>query len=405
MTSPRRVVIGVDTHLDTIHLAAITDTGQLLGDAEFRTTPTGYYVAITWARSFGEVFIAGVEGTSSYGAGFTQALQDNDIHVVEVNRPDRAARRRQGKSDPLDAYSAARAVLAGHGLAVPKDPNTAALKALQTARRGAVKARTATIQQIKDLLVTAPAELRERYRRYTTTLRLVQALARCHPAAHEDPTTASVLIACKALAQRIEFLERQDRELTTQIDTLTTALNPALRAAYGVGPDTAAQLLITAGTNAHRIRSEAAFAMLAGVAPIPASSGKTTRHRLCRGGDRAANNALHRIALVRWSHDPHTRAYADRQLAAGRSKKDILRLLKRAIAREMFKHLTAPCPIDDYSDLRPTRQAKNITLTTVANHFGVWPTEISRLERGLTRDDTLATNYRQWLNTHNIDAA
>ena len=304
MTSKRCIVIGVDTHLDTIHLAAITDTGQLLGDAEFRTNPTGYWAAITWARSFGDVLTAGVEGTSSYGAGFTQALQDNDIHVVEVNRPDRAARRRHGKSDPLDAYSAARAVLAGHGLAVPKDPHTTALKALLIARHGAVKARTAAIQQIKDLLVTAPVELRERYRRYTTTLRLVQALARCRPTAHEDPTTVSVLIACKALAQRIEFLERQTEELTAEIDTLTTALNPALRAAYGVGPDTAAQLLITAGTNSHRLRSEAAFAMLAGVAPIPASSGKTTRHRLSRGGDRAANNALHRIALVRWSHDP-----------------------------------------------------------------------------------------------------
>lgn len=405
MTSPRRVVIGVDTHLDTIHVAAITDTGQLLGDAEFRTNPTGYYVALRWAQSFGEVFIAGVEGTSSYGAGFTQALQDNGVHVVEVNRPDRAVRRRQGKSDPLDAYSAARAVLAGHGLAVPKDSHTGALKALLIARRGAVKARTAAIQQIKDLLVTAPAQLRECYRRYATTLRLVEALARCQPSTHDDPTAVAVLIACKTLAQRVEFLERQDRELTAQIDTVTTAINPALRAAYGVGPDTAAQLLITAGTNSERLRSEAAFAMLSGVAPIPASSGKTTRHRLSRGGDRAANNALHRIALVRWSHDPRTRNYVARQLAAGRSNKDILRLLKRAIAREIFKHLTAPCPIDDYSDLRPTRQAKNITLTAVADHFGLWPNDISRLERGLKRDNTLAANYRHWLNTQLIDAA
>lgn len=405
MTSDRRVVIGADTHLDTIHLAAITDTGQLLGDAEFRTNPTGYWAAICWARSFGEIISVGVEGTSSYGAGLTQALQANDFHVAEVNRPDRSARRRQGKSDPLDAYSAARAVLAGHGVAVPKDPQTGALKALLIARRGAIKARTAAIQQIKDLLITAPAELRERYRRYSTTARLVEALTRCHPTTHEDPTSVSVLTAAKALAQRIEFLERQDRELTAEIDTLTTSLNPALRAAYGVGPDTAAQLLITAGTNAHRLRSEAAFAMLAGAAPIPASSGKTTRHRLSRGGDRAANNALHRIALVRWSHEPRTRDYITRQLAAGRSKKDILRLLKRAIAREMFAHLTKPCPIDDYSDLRPARQARNITLTTVANHFGVWPTHISRLERGLARDDTLAANYRNWLNIQLIDAA
>ena len=165
------------------------------------------------------------------------------------------------------------------------------------------------------------------------------------------------------------------------------------------------QLIITAGTNPQRLRSEASFAMLTGVAPIPASSGKTSRHRLSRGGDRAANNALYRIALVRMAHDQRTRDYVTRQTAAGRSKKEILRMLKRAIAREMFKHLTAPSPIDDYSDLRPARRATNITLTAVADHFGVWPNDISRLERGLKRDDTLAATYRQWLNTQLNHAA
>jgi transposase len=396
VTASRAVVIGADTHLDTIHVAALSETGKALADAEFPTRPAGYYVAVKWAQSFGTVLRAGVEGTSSYGAGFTRALQDAGIEVAEINRADRAARRRQGKSDPLDAYAAARATLAGHRLAVPKDQHTTALRALLTARRGAVKARTAAINQIKALLIVAPAELRERYRRHTTTT-LVRALARCRPGAHDDTTTIAVLTGCKALGQRIEFLERQTKDLTIVLDELVEELNPALRAAYGVGPDTAAQLLITAGTNPHRLRSEAAFAMLCGTAPIPASSGKTTRHRLSRGGDRAANNALHRIALVRMSNDAPTRAYVTHQLANGRSKLDILRQLKRAIAREMFKHLTQPCAIDDYRDLRPARQLKNITLTAIANHFGVWPNDISRLERGLKRDDTLATNYRTWL--------
>lgn len=397
MTAIRVVVIGADTHLDTIHLAALDATGKPLGDAEFPTRPVGYYVAVKWAQSFGAVQIAGIEGTSSYGAGLTRAFQDAGIEVAEVIRPDRAARRRQGKSDPLDAYAAARAALAGHGLAVPKDEHTHALRALLIARRGAVKARTAAINQIKALLVTGPAELRERYRRHTPTT-LIRSLARCRPTAQDDPTSIAVLIGCKALAQRAEFLDRQTKDLTAELDTQVTAINPGLRAAYGVGPDTAAQLIITAGTNPHRLRNQAAFAMLCGAAPIPASSGKTIRHRLSRGGDRAANNALHRIALVRMSHDPHTRAYVVRQTAQGRSKKEILRLLKRAIAREMFRLLTQQCDIDDYRDLRPARQAKNITLTNAANHFGVWPTIISRLERGLKRDDTLATNYRQWLN-------
>lgn len=396
MTSPRVLVIGADTHLDTIHLAALSDTGKPLGDAEFPTHPTGYYVAVKWAQSFGTVLIAGVEGTNSYGAGLTRALQDAGIDVVEVNRPDRAARRRRGKSDPLDAYAAARTALSGHGLAAPKDERTVALSALLTARRGAVKAHTAATNQIHSLLVTAPAELRERYRRHSTR-GLVKALALCRPAAHTDPTTIAVLTALKTLAYRAQFLHRQEHELTEQLHTLTQQLNPGLRAAHGVGPDTATTLLITAGLNPHRLHSEAAFAALCGTAPMPASSGKTTRHRLSRGGDRSANNALHRIALVRMSNDPRTRAYTARQTANGRSKTEILRLLKRAIAREVFHLLTQPCEIDDYSDLRPARRAKNITLTTAAGHFGVWPNDISRLERGLKRDDTLAANYRQYL--------
>jgi transposase len=399
VTDACAVVIGADTHLDTNHLAAITDTGQLLGDKEFQTTPAGYAAAIAWAQDFGTVVMAGVEGTSSYGAGLTRALQDAGIEVVEVSRPDRAARRRQGKSDPLDAYAAARTALAGEGLAVPKDECTCALGALLIARRGAVKARTAALNQIKSLLVTAPVELRERYRHHRTNTTLIPALARCRPTAHNDPTTIAVLTAVKALAHRVEYLEAQERELTAQLDVLAGERNPALRAAHGVGPDTAAQLLVTAGTNPDRLRSEAAFAALCGAAPVPASSGKITRHRLSRGGDRAANKALHRIALVRMrSHQP-TRDYVARQTAKGRTKKEILRLLKRAIAREMFKLLTRVCAFDDYSDLRPARQAKNITITAVAAHFGVGSITISRLERGQHRNHTLATAYRHWLTT------
>ena len=396
VAASRRVVIGADTHLDTNHLAVITDAGQPLADAEFPTSPAGYEDALRWARSFGSIVIAGVEGTSSYGAGLTRVLQAAGIEVAEVSRPDRAARRRQGKSDPLDAYAAARAALAGDRVAVPKDAHTSALRALLSARRSAVKAHTAATNQIHALLVTAPAELRERYRRHSITA-LVTALARCRPATHRDPTTVAVLTAAKALACRAEFLERQKRDLTAQLDVLVGQINPALRAAHGVGPDTAAQLLVTAGTNPHRLRNEASLAALCGAAPVPASSGKITRHRLSRGGDRAANNALYRIALVRMSAHPQTRDYVRRQEANGRTKKEILRLLKRAIAREVFKLLTRPAPIDDYSDLRPARQAKNITLAAVAHYFGVPIITVSRLERGHQRNDTLANNYRQWL--------
>lgn len=296
MTPTRIIVIGADTHLDTIHLAALSDTGKPLGDAEFPTRPTGYYIAVKWAQSFGTVMVAGVEGTNSYGVGLTRALQDAGIDVVEVNWPDRAARRRRGKSDPLDAYAAARTALSGHGLAAPKDERTVALSALLTARRGAVKAHTAATNQIQSLLVTAPSELRERYRpsHHQGSNQGPGPLPPHHPHRPHHHRRAH---RTENHGFPCAVPHRQEHELTEQIHALVDDINPGLRAAHGVGPDTAAALLITAGLNPHRLRSEAAFAALCGTAPLPASSGKTTRHRLSRGGDRSANNALYRIAL------------------------------------------------------------------------------------------------------------
>lgn len=398
MTETERIVAGADTHADTIHVAAISTTGALIGDQEFPTTRAGYAAAIRFLTSLGQVERIGVEGTASYGAGFTRALTAKGFEVVEVTRALKSTRRLKGKSDPLDAYSAARTALAGEGLAAPKDDATAGLRALHLARRSAVKHRTAVINQIKAMLVSAPDVVREKYRGLTV-LKLIDALARCRPDTLTDPWAQSMLTAAKILAQRVQFLESQAEALETQIDAVVTAANPGLRAAYGVGADTAAQLLITAGVNPHRLHSEAAFAALCGVAPVPASSGKTTRHRLSRGGDRAANNALHRIALVRLSHHQPTKDYAQRQLRNGdsKSKMEVLRKLKRAIAREIFKLLTRQVAVPEYADLRSVRQAKNITVTAAANHFGVWPTVISRIERGLQRDDIFAETYRTWL--------
>jgi transposase len=396
LTESTLIVAGADTHADTIHVAAISLTGAAIGDREFPTTRTGYAAAIRFLHSLGQVERIGVEGTASYGAGFTRALTTAGIEVVEVTRAVKSTRRLKGKSDPLDAYSAARTALAGDGLATPKDDATSGLRALQIARRSAVKHRTAVINQIKAMLVSAPDAVREKYRELTT-LRLIEALARCRPDALAEPWAQSVLAAAKMLAQRVQFLETQAEALEAQIDVLVTAANPGLRAAYGVGSDTAAQLLITAGSNPHRLHSEAAFAALCGVAPVPASSGKTNRHRLSRGGDRSANNALFRIALVRMSHHQPTKDYAQRQLLKGHTRMEILRKLKRAIAREVFKLLTRQIAVPEYTDLRPARQAKNITVTAAANHFGIWPTVISRIERGLQRDDAFADTYRNWL--------
>ncbi|MFF4393997.1 MULTISPECIES: IS110 family transposase [unclassified Streptomyces] len=397
-TSGQWVFGGVDSHADTIHVAVITDNGGHLADAEFPTTTAGYTAALAFLCAHGDVIAIGVEGTASYGTGFTRAAVADGLSVLEVNRPDRAERRRSGKSDPIDAYAAARAALSGRASSAPKDETVTGIRALHNAARSTVKARTAAMNQIGHILVSAPETIRARYR----ALRgkpLMDALARLRLTATTDAVHTAVLSALKSLARRVQALTAEHDELTATLDSVVTEHNPGLRGAYGVGPDTAAQLLITAGGNSDRLRTEASFAALCGVAPVPASSGKTNRHRLSRGGDRAANAALYRIALVRMASDQRTRDYVARQTAAGRTKKEIIRLLKRAIAREVFRYLTTTVAVPEVADLRPTRQAKNITLTAVAHHFGVWPSVISCIERGTRRDDNLANAYRDWLTT------
>ncbi|MFE1935910.1 IS110 family transposase [Streptomyces sp. NPDC059474] len=392
----QRVFGGVDSHTDTLHVAVISDNGGHLADTEFATTPAGYAAALAFIDAHGQVTAIGVEGTSSYGAGFTRAARSRGHQVIEVNRPDKAERRRIGKSDPIDAYAAARAALSGRASSAPKDDTVTGIRALHNAARSAVKARTAALNQIGSILVSAPEAIRAKYGPLKSTDR-ADVLARQRPAG--DAVHTAVLTALKTLARRVKELTAEHEALTKALDTAVTAGNPGLRAAHGVGPDTAAQLLITAGGNPERMRTEASFAALCGAAPVPASSGRTNRHRLSRGGDRAANAALYRIALVRMGSDSRTREYAARQTAAGRTKKEIIRLLKRAIAREVFRCLTTTVNVPEIADLRPLRQSKNITLTAAARHLGVWPNRISDVERGTRRLDDLAHAYRDWLQT------
>ncbi|MGW0962849.1 IS110 family transposase [Streptomyces gelaticus] len=384
----------MDSHADTIHVAVVTDRGGHVADAEFPTTAAGYAAAIAFLNAHGSVTAVGVEGTSSYGLGFTRAARHAGLTVIEVNRPDKAERRRIGKSDPIDAYSAARAALSGRASAIPKDDTASGIRALHNAARSAVKARTATLNQMVHILITAPDDILVKYAAMRGKTQ-VDAISRLRPTG--DGPRVALMTALKSLARRVQSLSAEHDALTAALDAAATEHNPGLRAAYGVGPDTAAQLLVTAGGNPDLLRTEASFAALCGVAPLPASSGRTNRHRLSRGGDRGGNAALYRIALVRMSSDSRTREYVARQTAAGRTKKEIIRLLKRAIAREIFRYLTTPVAIPDIADLRPTRRAKNITLTTVAKHFGVWPAVTSCIERGTRRDDDLAGAYRNWL--------
>jgi transposase len=338
----RAVTGGVDTHGD-MHVAAALDlVGGLLGVREFPATPAGYAQLVGWLGGFGTVCLAGIEGTGSYGAGLARHVTAAGIRVVEVDRCDRQDRRRQGKSGPLDAVSAARAAQSGRARGAPKgrDGAVEAIRALMIAKRSARAERTQTINQARALLVTGPDDLRARFARHTPA-DLVAELAALRPRPGAVPGYAT-RIALRELGRRAVFLDGQLQRLGELIIPLVTARAPGLVALPGVGPDTAAMLLLAAGDHPGRLRTEAAWAHLCAAAPIPASSGKITRHRLNRGGDRQANHALWRIVITRMSSHPPTRAYVERRTQEGRPKKQITRCLKRYVAREVYPHLRAP---------------------------------------------------------------
>ncbi len=334
---------GVDTHQDTHTAAVIDSVGRVLGTQQFPATAAGYAALLAWMRGFGLLIQVGVEGTGAYGAGLARRLRGEGIEVIEVDRPNRKTRRFQGKSDPIDAIAAAKAALAGERTGVPKqrDGRVEALRNLRVARRSAVDQRADTQRQIRALIVTAPDDLRARLRGLAVK-QLIAACANLRPdrADAATPGTATK-IALRSLARRHQQLATEIVDLDELLEPLVAAINPALVAVNGVGADVAGQLLVTAGENHDRLNSEAAFAMLCGAAPIPASSGKTNRHRLNRGGDRQANRSLYRVVLCRLRWDPRTRAYAQRRTKEGLSKKEIIRCLKRYVARELYQIITS----------------------------------------------------------------
>lgn len=345
------VIGGVDTHTDLHQVAVIDGIGRHLATEQFETTPTGYRRLLHWLHTHGNVLAVGMEGTGAYGAELARFLTAHGITVVEVDRPDRKARRDHGKSDPVDAYAAATAVLSGRATGTPKsrDGIVEAIRVLRVTRKSAVKARTQAINQIRTLIVTAPSEVRDKLRGLSTS-ELIDTLARSRPTGELDGPTCAVRTALRRLARRHQMLSEEIRDADREIGPLVTKAAPKLVALPGVGPETAGQLLTSAGDNPDRLRSEAAFAHLCGAAPVPASSGRTNRHRLNRGGDRAANNALHTIVLVRMKYDQRTQEYVARRTAEGMVKKDIIRCLKRIVARQIYRHLpgvtctTTPIP-------------------------------------------------------------
>jgi transposase len=341
-TRSGRVIIGVDTHKH-FHVAAVLDErGALLDTATFAADSGGYRALIDWSARFGTPLRFGIEGTGSYGRGLASVVRQSGHDVVEVMRPNRQDRHRRGKSDPLDAENAARAVLARQAQAIPKNAEglVEMIRHIKVAKDAAVKARTAAMQCLKAVIVTAPAEVREALE----PLPNMALLRRCAGLRPGELTSVSAAVkhTLRAIAQRWMTLNDEISGHEKLLSTLVDQLAPQLTAAVGIGPDNASELLLALGDNAQRLRNEAAFAKLCGACPIPASSGKTQRHRLNRGGNRRANTALHRIVVVRMKYHEPTRAYVARRITEGKTKPEIMRCLKRHITREIWtrtKHL------------------------------------------------------------------
>ena len=345
-TTEVAVILGVDTHLDFHVAVAVDHLGRRLGESNVPTTAKGYERLLRWAEGFGPVRCAGVEGTSSYGAGLARHMRTRGIEVLEVERPKhrrRSSRRNLKKSDPSDAERAARAVLAGEASGVPKsgDGRVEMIRTLRAARRSAMKARTQAANQLQGLRVTAPEDLLNRLRGLSTK-ELVSVAARFRLGDDPRDVPTATKFALRSVARRYEALSAEIADLDAHLGPLVAQVAPELVALPGIGTDSAATLLIAAGDNPQRLGSEASFANLCGVSPIEASSGKVVRHRLNRGGNREANRALYMTCLARMRRDLRTKEYVARRTAEGKSKREIIRCLKRYLAREVY-HVLISC--------------------------------------------------------------
>ena len=334
---------GVDTHRDSHTAAALNHLGAVLGTATFPVTGAGYRQLLSWLGSFGPVNAVGVEGTGSWGAGLSRHLRTVGVEVWEVIRPNRQHRRRYGKSDPADAVAAARSVLNGEADGLPRGGTgpIEGIRLLKVARNSAVKQRTQAANQIRSVIATAPASLRASLEDIKHSLRSPEPPSDTGPANPTDPYQAAKLTLKVLSARDGSGSVKRSQDSILHLDTLVqTVAPPALLDEPGIGTQTAADLLITVGDNPDRVRSEASFAALCGTSPVDASSGLQQRHRLNRGGDRQANATLHRIIIVRLRYHQPTRQYMARRLAQGKTKKEIIRCLKRALARQVYNHLT-----------------------------------------------------------------
>jgi transposase len=331
----QRITGGVDTHLDIHVAAALDELGTMLGTSSFPATARGYRQLLRWLCSFGDVVLVGVEGTGSYGAGLTRHLHAEAVAVVEVDRPNRQRRRRRGKSDVTDAIAAARAAQSGDatGEAKTRDGNVESMRVLRLVKLSARRSKTMAVNQMRSIVATGPEELRDQLRDLSAKM-LVRRAAALRPTGTGN--LAATKTALRQLARRAQGFDAEIIEINAQLEPLVAATAPELLDCEGVGTDVASALLIAAGDNPERLRSERTFAHLCGVSPLDASSGKQERHRLNRSGDRQANSALWRIVMTRIVYDPRTKTYIERRMKEGLTKREAMRCLKRYVAREVY---------------------------------------------------------------------
>lgn len=396
------VIAGVDTHKDVHVLCLLDGLGRKIWSGSFGADPEGYDRLAEAIGDPGSCMVVGVEGTASYGAGLTRRLVELGYNVVEVLRPKRdKARPGEGKSDPLDAVSARRARRRPGGAAPCRSRRTAeveAVRQLYVARRLAVATSTSCVACAKSMLTTAPSALRERFRGRERPKDLMPLLARGRKAG--DALEESVLASLRSVAAVWKEARSQVESLDERIRALLEANAPALLGVEGCGTTTAAALVVAAGDNPGRLRGEAAFSMMCGASPIPASSGKTDRHRLNRGGNRQANWALYEIAIKRMAYDERTRRYVARRTSEGKSRREAVRCLKRYIAREVYRVLMDPNPdgaAPEGPELAKMRKAMRVTQKQAAAGLGMSAASLGHLEHGRRRSTKLERRYYELL--------
>lgn len=401
MEEQRMVAAGVDTHKDVHVLCVLDEFGRKVAEGSFRADSHGYGELAGAVGDPSHCIAMGVEGTVSYGAGLTKYLTDNGFVVYEVLRPKRDKRRLgSSKNDSIDAERAARDVLASKGLSIPKSQDgwVGSLRFLWASRRTAVQISTSTMNATKGLLASSPESIRARFSKQDPR-EMMESLSRAR--SRTDIVENGVVTALKSLAKLWLEAKKQSEMLNTSINALLEEHAPALLEVFGCGPNTAAALAIAVGDNPERMRSEASFASLCGVSPIEASSGKTVRHRLNRGGNRQANWALYQIAVVRMRYDERTKGYVEKRQGEGKSAKEIIRCLKRYIAREIYQVLLNPKNTSTKNKvLAKERRDASVKQGVVAKSLGVSVATISNIERGVYRNKGLEEQYSEWLKNY-----